>query len=100
MKTSVIRAFASDDGIRRFREEVRFRESGVWVVIELQRCFGLGILPAQFTNGVKDVLLGEETLLFQDLDQRGDFPHIGDGQFFEGADLVGVKVFGHEGTRM
>ncbi len=61
----------SNDGIRRFREEVGFRESGVWVVIELYRRSGLGILPAQFANRVKDVLLGEEAFLLQHLDQRG-----------------------------
>jgi len=68
MKASVIRAFASDDGIRRFREEVGFREGGVWVVIELYRDSGLGILSAQVPNRVKDILLGEEAFLLQHLD--------------------------------
>ena len=45
--------------------------------------------------GSKDVLLGEEALLFQDLDQRSGLPHVGDGQFFEGDEVVGVEGFSH-----
>ena len=77
--------------------EVGFGESGVGVVIELYRRSGLGILPAQFPNGVKDVLLRKEALLLQHLDQGSHFPHAGDGQFFEGDNLFGVEFLSHKG---
>ena len=90
----------SDDGICRFREEVGFRKCGVWAGIELCRSSGLRILPAQFPNGVKDVLFGEQAFLFQHLYQGSHFSHAGESQFFEGDNVFGVEVFGHEGTRM
>ena len=86
-----------DDGVRRFREEGGFGESGVWVVIELSRGFGLGVLSAQFPNGLKNVLLGQQPLLFQHLDQRCDFPHAGNGEVFKGDKVVGVERVRHEG---
>ncbi len=66
------------------------------MVIKLYRGFGLGILQAQFPNGAKKVLFGEEALLLQDLDQGRHFPHAGDSEFFEGDDFFGVEGFGRE----
>ncbi len=86
-----------DDGVRRFREEGGFGESGVWVVIELSRGFGLGVLSVQFPNGLKNVLLGQQPLLFQHLDQRCDFPHAGNGEVFKGDKVGGVERVRHEG---
>ncbi len=71
-----------NDGVRRFREEVGFGEGWLWVVIELYRRSGLGILPAQVPNRVKDVLLRKQAFLFQHFDQGSHFPHVGKGRFF------------------
>ncbi len=73
------------------------RHGGVWVVIELYRGSGPGILPAQLTNGVKEVLLGEQAFLFQHLYQRSHFPHAGNSQFFECDNFFGVELLGHKG---
>ncbi len=86
----------SNDGIRRFREEVGFGESGFGVVIEPSRFSGLGILLSQFPNRVKDVLFFQDTLLFQHLDQGSHFPHAGESEFFQGDNVFGVKRGGRE----
>ncbi len=86
----------SNDGIRRFREEIGFGESGVWVVIELSRDSGLRILPAQFPNRVMDVLFNQQPFLFPHLDQGSHFPHAGESEFFQGDNVFGVKRGGRE----
>ena len=43
----------------------------------------MGMLAAEFSDDVGEVLLGAQALSFQDLHNGGHLPHVGAGRFFE-----------------
>jgi len=42
--------------------------------------------------------LRQQAFLFRYHDQRGDFPQVGNSQFFKSDNVVGVELLSHAGT--
>ncbi len=50
---------------------------------------------AQLVDHVQDLVPREDALALQQLHQRRVLPHVGDGQLFEGDEVVGGELFSH-----
>src|SRR5437016_10473770 len=77
-----------DDRVLGFGHQVRLRERSL-------RNAGLGILPAELSDDVVEVLLRAEALALQYFHNRGDLPHVGDSGFLDGHALAFWAVIAH-----
>ena len=61
--------------------------------VEVARRDGRGFSLAQLLDHVQHFLLGEDAFALQQLHQSRGLPHGGEGQFFDGHEVVGVEMF-------
>ncbi len=56
------------------------------------------MLPPQVRDLVEEFLFRDEAFRVEQFNQRAHLPHVGDGQFFDGHEVFGVKLLGHDGA--
>ncbi len=64
------------------------REAQTLGRMPLHRLF---LLAPQVRDLVEEFLFRDEAFLVEQFDQRLNFPHVGDGQFFDGHEVGGVE---------